>query len=133
MTPTGNTTADMIFTGLMLVLNLAALAGLGYLLGRLMGDRRAKTADAAATWWERHAGDAMRRARLAEDQIAAAKANQRAMDTLLREWLGRPRRYGGHHPPGDQLIPQTLAILERCAKESGRQPYTPTEDTGEPD
>jgi hypothetical protein len=35
MTPTGNTTADMIFTGLMLVLHLAALVGLGFMLGRL--------------------------------------------------------------------------------------------------
>lgn len=35
MNPTGNTTADLIFTGLLLVLHLAALAGLGYLLGQM--------------------------------------------------------------------------------------------------
>ena len=68
MNPTGNTTADMIFTGFMLVVHLAALSGLGYLLGRMMGNRRAKTAETLAAMWERHAGDAMRRARLAEDQ-----------------------------------------------------------------
>lgn len=132
MNPTGNTTADMIFTGILLVLHLAALAGLGYLLGRLMGDRRAKTAETLQAMWERHAGDAMRRARLAEDQIAGAKADQKAMASLLREWLERIRRYGANHLPGDQLIPKTLAILEEYAKEAPRQTYTPTEDT-EPD
>lgn len=110
MNPTGNATADLIFTGLLLVLHLAALAGLGYLLGRLMGDRRAKTAETLQAMWERHAGDAMRRARLAEDQVV-----------------------GANHLPGDQLIPKTLAILEEYAKEAPRQTYPPTEDTGEPD
>lgn len=45
MNPTGNTIADMIFTGAMLVLHLAALAGLGYMLGRIRASRELEAAE----------------------------------------------------------------------------------------
>lgn len=85
MNPTGNTTADMIFTGLLLVLHLAALAGLGYFLGRLMGDRRAKTADELANSWKLRAWGAMEMAQAAEEQTEHAWADSNAVRAKVRQ------------------------------------------------
>lgn len=41
MNPTGNTTIDMLFTGVMLVIHLFALAALGYYLGYRQSTRDA--------------------------------------------------------------------------------------------
>jgi hypothetical protein len=92
MNPTGNTTADMIFTGSMLVLHLAALAGLGYLLGRLRANRWAKEGDAALDKVKllveelNRQGQAHSEARQRfKDQIAAAHAARNGMADGYRD------------------------------------------------
>ena len=45
MNTTGDTTADMLFTGMMMVLHLAFLVALGYALGWYRGFRKGEKAE----------------------------------------------------------------------------------------
>lgn len=144
MNPTGNTTADMIFTGAILVFNLAALAGLGYMLWRLAGDRRAKTAEAAATWWEQRTKESEQALELCRSERNRAKVEaMRDVRNEIREAVNRLSdlrqeveyqrsllvRAHRHVPIANLLWSE----IHMAIKTPTRASYLPTEDTGEPD
>lgn len=144
MNPTGHDLADMLFTGAILVFSLAALAGLGYMLGRMAGDRRAKTAEAAATWWEQRTKESEQALELCRSERNRAKVEamrdvrkeiREAVNRLSdlrqeveyqRSLLARAHR----HVPVALIL---WAEIRMAVKMPTRASYQPTEDTGEPD
>lgn len=151
MNPTGHDLADMIFTGALIVLHLAALAGLGYLLGRLAGDRRAKTAEALRDMWNRHTIEALKREKeaayaleLCRDERNRAKVEaMKEIRDEIRDCVNRLANLTQEveHQRGllalaHRYVP-TAALLwaeiHTAIKAPKRPAYQSTEDTGEPD
>lgn len=117
MNPTGHTTADMIFTGLMLVLHLAALAGLGYMLGRMHAAQKLNRAKFAAAEVERLRLVVRDCARTLQHNLSmwAIKDEPMMLRSLRMAWNAVGRSY-----------------CEASLPENATH-YTPTGDTGEPD